>query len=97
MRDSNRQWIFAERPEEEPDMDSFELREGDLPEPRHGELLVRVRYLSVDPYMRGRMRDAESYAEPWSVGDPMQGAVVGEVVESESDAYDAGDLVSGNG
>ncbi|WP_148416066.1 NADP-dependent oxidoreductase [Haloferax sp. KTX1] len=97
MRDSNREWILAERPEGEPDTDSFELREGDLPEPRHGELLVRVRYLSVDPYMRGRMRDAESYAEPWSVGEPMQGAVVGEVVESESDAYDAGDVVTGNG
>ncbi len=97
MRDSNREWVFAERPEGEPDMDSFELRETDVPSPKHGELLVRVRYLSVDPYMRGRMRDAESYAEPWDVGDPMAGAVVGEVVESESDAYDAGDLVTGNG
>ncbi|NIC00777.1 NADP-dependent oxidoreductase [Halobacterium sp. R2-5] len=97
MRDSNREWVFAERPEGEPDMDSFELRETDVPSPQHGELLVRVRYLSVDPYMRGRMRDAESYAEPWDVGDPMAGAVVGEVVESESDAYDAGDLVTGNG
>ncbi len=97
MRDSNREWVFAERPEGEPDMDSFELRERDVPSPKHGELLVRVRYLSVDPYMRGRMRDAESYAEPWDVGDPMEGAVVGEVVESESDAYDAGDFVTGNG
>ncbi|MCD2203350.1 NADP-dependent oxidoreductase [Halobacterium sp. KA-6] len=97
MRDSNREWVFAERPEGEPDMDSFELREGDVPSPKHGELLVRVHYLSVDPYMRGRMRDAESYAEPWDVGNPMEGAVVGEVVESESDAYDVGDLVTGNG
>ena len=97
MRDSNREWVFAERPDGEPDMDSFELRETDVPSPKHGELLVRVRYLSVDPYMRGRMRDAESYAEPWDVGEPMEGAVVGEVVESESDAFDAGDLVTGNG
>jgi len=97
MRNSNREWVFAQRPDGEPDMDSFELRESDVPEPRHGELLVRVRYLSVDPYMRGRMRDAESYAEPWDIGDPMAGAVVGEVVESESDAYEAGDLVTGNG
>jgi len=97
MRDSNREWVFAERPDGEPDMDSFELRETDVPSPKHGELLVRVQYLSVDPYMRGRMRDAESYAEPWDVGDAMAGAVVGEVVESESDAYDAGDLVTGNG
>jgi len=97
MRDSNREWILAERPEGEPDLDSFELREGDVPEPRHGELLVRNRYLSVDPYMRGRMRDAESYAEPWAVGDVMRGGVVGEVVDSESDAYESGDLVTGNG
>jgi len=97
MRDSNREWILAARPEGEPEMDSFELRERDVPEPEHGELLVRVRYLSVDPYMRGRMRDAESYAEPWDVGDAMSGGVVGEVVESESEAYDAGDLVTGNG
>jgi len=97
MRNSNREWVFAQRPDGEPDMDSFDLRESDVPEPRHGELLVDVRYLSVDPYMRGRMRDAESYAEPWDVGDPMAGAVVGEVVESESDAYDVGDLVTGNG
>lgn len=97
MRDSNREWMFAERPDGEPDMDSFELREGDVPEPEHGELLVRVRYLSVDPYMRGRMRDAESYAEPWEIGEPLNGAVVGEVVESESEAYDTGDLVTGNG
>jgi len=97
MRDSNREWVFAERPDGEPDMDSFELRESEVPAPEHGQLLVRVRYLSVDPYMRGRMRDAESYAEPWSVGDVMAGAVVGEVVDSESDAYDAGDLVTGNG
>jgi len=97
VRNSNREWIFAERPEGEPDMDSFELRERDIPDPKFGQLLVRVRYLSVDPYMRGRMRDTESYAEPWEVGDVMHGAVVGEVVESKSDAYDVGDLVTGNG
>jgi hypothetical protein len=97
VKDSNRQWVFAQRPDGEPDTSSFELQEGDVPEPQHGELLVEVRYLSVDPYMRGRMDDRDSYAEPWDVGDVMKGAVVGEVVESESDAYDAGDLVTGNG
>ncbi|MDS0300364.1 NADP-dependent oxidoreductase [Halogeometricum sp. S1BR25-6] len=97
MRETNREWYFVERPEGEPTLDSFEFRESDVPEPRHGELLVRVRYLSVDPYMRGRMRDAESYAEPWDVGDTLKGGVVGEVVESESDRYEAGDYVTGNG
>ena len=97
MRNSNREWVFAERPDGEPEMDCFELREGDVPAPDPGELLVRVQYLSVDPYMRGRMRDADSYAEPWNLGDPMNGAVVGEVVESRSDTYETGDLVTGNG
>ena len=93
----NREWHFAQRPEGEPTMDSFEFRETGAPTPRFGELLVRVHYLSVDPYMRGRMSDSESYAEPWAVGDALRGGVVGEVVESESDAYDTGDLVTGRG
>ena len=97
MTNTNREWLLAERPAGEPDMDSFELRETAVPSPTPGELLVRTRYLSVDPYMRGRMRDVESYAEPWDVGDALRGGIVGEVVESESDAYDAGDLVTGEG
>ena len=97
MTNTNREWLLAERPTGEPDADSFELRETDVPAPAPGELLVRTRFLSVDPYMRGRMRDAESYAEPWDVGDALKGGVVGEVVESESDAFDAGDLVTGEG
>ncbi|ELZ47871.1 alcohol dehydrogenase zinc-binding domain protein [Halorubrum coriense DSM 10284] len=97
MTNTNREWLLAERPTGEPDADSFELRETDVPAPAPGELLVRTRFLSVDPYMRGRMRDAESYAEPWDVGDALRGGVVGEVVESESDAYAAGDLVTGEG
>jgi len=92
-----RAWHFAERPDGEPTPDSFELREDERPTPRHGDLLVRVRYLSVDPYMRGRMRDADSYADPWEVGDVLRGGVVGEVVESGSDRYAAGDLVAGRG
>ncbi|WP_411966157.1 NADP-dependent oxidoreductase [Haloferax sp. YSMS24] len=97
MRDSNRAWHLAKRPDGEPDPDCFELRESDVPEPNAGELLVRVKYLSVDPYMRGRMRDAESYAEPWEVDDVLRGGIVGEVVESESGQFEAGDLVTGNG
>jgi len=73
VTNTNREWLLAERPAGEPDMDSFELRETDVPSPAPGELLVRTRFLSVDPYMRGRMRDAESYAEPWDVGDTLKG------------------------
>jgi len=73
VTNTNREWLLAERPEGEPDMDCFELHETDVPSPAPGELLVRTRFLSVDPYMRGRMRDAESYAEPWDVGDALKG------------------------
>ncbi|QHS16633.1 NADP-dependent oxidoreductase [haloarchaeon 3A1-DGR] len=97
MKETNRSWYFVERPTGEPDADCFELREEAVPEPADGELLVRVEYLSVDPYMRGRMRDAESYAEPWDVGDVLKGGVVGEVVESNDERYDDGDLVTGEG
>jgi len=96
MSDTDRRILLHERPEGEPAPENFELVERDVPEPGPGEVLVRTRYLSVDPYMRGRMRDAESYAEPWDVGDTLRGGVVGEVVESRSDAFDAGDIVTGN-
>jgi NADPH-dependent curcumin reductase CurA len=94
--ESNRQWILTERPTGEPSMENFELREKAIPEPGPNEVLVRTRYLSVDPYMRGRMRDADSYADPWEIGDPMRARVVGEVVESNYDSLVTGDLVTGN-
>jgi NADPH-dependent curcumin reductase CurA len=97
VTDVNRGWYLAERPTGTPDADDFELKEDDVPTASDGELLVRVEYLSVDPYMRGRMRDSDSYAEPWAVGDPLKGGIVGEVVESNSDRYDAGEFVTGDG
>ncbi|UWG49633.1 NADPH-dependent curcumin reductase CurA [Halalkaliarchaeum sp. AArc-CO] len=97
MTNTNREWILAERPVGEPDTACFDLQETDVPTHGSGELLVRTRYLSVDPYMRGRMRDSKSYAEPWDVGDTLRGGIVGEVVESESDDYHEGDLVTGEG
>ncbi|WP_424017018.1 NADP-dependent oxidoreductase [Halorientalis pallida] len=96
MAGTNRQWILESRPTGEPTMDNFELRESAVPEPDHGEVLVESRYLSVDPYMRGRMRDAESYAEPWDVGDVMQAGVVGDVVESNHPDFEEGDVATGN-
>jgi NADPH:quinone reductase len=96
MADTTRQIVMARRPEGVPDEDVFDLQEVAMPSPAAGEVLVETRYLSVDPYMRGRMRDAESYAEPWAVGDPMEGAVVGEVLESNHERWSAGDLVTGN-
>ena len=94
--ETTRQWRLASRPTGEPTAENFELVTVDRPEPGHDEVLVRTLYLSVDPYMRGRMRDAESYAEPWAVDDPMEAGVVGEVVESNHDGFEAGDVVTDN-
>ena len=94
---TNRQFVLGKRPEGRPDRDTFELEETERPEPKHGEVLVRTLFLSVDPYMRGRMRDRESYADPWEVGEPMAGHVVGEVVDSEHDDWQAGEFVFANG
>ncbi|MBP2250893.1 NADPH-dependent curcumin reductase CurA [Halarchaeum solikamskense] len=93
---TNRQFVLARRPEGKPTDDDFELVEADVPDPGPRAVLVRTRYLSVDPYMRGRMRAGESYADPWAVGDVLQGAVVGEVVESNHPDFAAGDTVTGN-
>ena len=95
MVTETRRWHLAARPDGEPTREDFELRETEVTDPGPGEVLVKTRYLSVDPYMRGRMRDAESYAEPWDVGDPMRAGVVGEVVESNYGGLDVGDTVNG--
>jgi NADPH-dependent curcumin reductase CurA len=95
--ETNRSWFFVQRPTGEPDMECFELRETAVPTAGAGELLVSVEYLSVDPYMRPRMRDSESYAAPWDVDSVLKGRIVGEVVESNSDQYDIGDYVTDKG
>ncbi len=95
MSNTNRVYRLAKRPEGTPDHDTFELSEEEIPEPGPGEVLIKTLYLSVDPYMRDRMRDSESYEEPWDVGDALRGAVVGEVVESNGARFDEGDVVTG--
>jgi NADPH-dependent curcumin reductase CurA len=90
-----RRWVLESRPTGEPTMDNFELETVELPALAPREVLVRTLYQSVDPYMRGRMRDAESYAEPWDVGEPMKAGVVGEIVESEHPDFEQGDVVTG--
>ena len=96
MEETNRTYLLAKRPEGKPDHDTFELVEEEIPEPGPGEVVVRTHYLSVDPYMRGRMDDRESYADPWAVGEPLQGGVVGEVVASEGTDFEPGEFVAGN-
>lgn len=89
----NRRWLVRNRPAGWPTPDDFELVEAPVPAPGDGEVLLRCRYLSVDPYMRGRMRDRESYAPPVGLGEVMVGGAVGEVVESNHPDFAAGDVV----
>ena len=91
----NRQVVLASRPEALPTAENFNLVEAPVPVPGDGEVLVRAKYLSLDPYMRGRMRDAKSYAPPLAINEVMTGGVVGEVVQSNDAALAPGDLVEG--
>ena len=79
------------------DESNFRLIDADMPAPRDGEALVKVHYLSLDPYMRGRMDDVKSYAAPQPLDQVMVGGTVGEVVESKADALRRGDMVVGMG
>jgi NADPH-dependent curcumin reductase CurA len=89
-----RQFHLGSRPEGLPQTNNFQLVERKLEAPRTGQLLVRNRWLSVDPYMRGRMTGQKSYMPPFAVGEPLDGAAIGVVVESEDDRFSAGDVVS---
>ncbi|MEJ7636364.1 NADP-dependent oxidoreductase [Aeromicrobium sp.] len=89
----NTRILLASRPHGEPTADNFHIERAPLPEPADGEVLLRTIYLSLDPYMRGRMNDAKSYAAPVELGSVMEGGTVSEVVESRDDSLEVGDLV----
>ena len=91
----NRQITLAARPVGFPQDSDFALVESEIPQPGAGEVLVHVQWLSVDPYMRGRMSEARSYAQPTGLGEPMTGQAVGEVVESDDPRFAVGDTVVG--
>jgi NADPH-dependent curcumin reductase CurA len=91
----NREIHLKSRPNGMPQAENFELVETPLPKPGAGQFLVRNIFMSVDPYMRGRMMDRESYVPPFQVGKVLDGGSVGRVVESNNDAYKAGDYVCG--
>ena len=88
-----RAWHLVSRPQGLPTHDNFALKEIELPQLGDGMIRVRNRWLSIDPYMRGRMNDVKSYVPPFQVGEPMDGGAIGEVVESKADGLKAGDLV----
>jgi NADPH-dependent curcumin reductase CurA len=93
--DVNRQWLLANRPVGWPKESDFKLAEGPVPEPGRGEVLVRTLWLSVDPYMRGRMRDVKSYAPPVPVGGVMEGGAVAKVLASDNPKFVPADIVEG--
>ena len=92
---SNRKITLAARPDGFPKASDFELVESPIPEPGEGQFLVQCEYLSVDPYMRGRMSDAKSYAEPVKIGEVMGGECVGKVLKSNHPKFTAGSYVAG--
>src|SRR6476646_10696696 len=87
------QIILASRPKGPPTPRDFRLETGPLPILAEGQILLKTIYLSLDPYMRGRMNNAESYAPPVEIGGVMEGEVIAEVVQSRHPAYRGGELV----
>ena len=92
----NRQILLASRPSGLPKETDFQIAETEIPQPSDGQCLIRSRYMSVDPYMRGRMRERKSYAPPVGLGQVMVGGAVGEVLESRGAPFSPGDIVVGS-
>ena len=89
-----RAWHLKSRPDGAPTDDNFELKDVALPPVGDGQVRVRNLWLSVDPYMRGRMNESKSYIPPFQIDAPMDGGAIGEVVESKAEGFAPGDLVS---
>ncbi|MGI9436084.1 MAG: NADP-dependent oxidoreductase [Geminicoccaceae bacterium] len=97
MGQKNRRIVLASRPTGLPTTDTFRLESADVPMPADGEMVARTIYLSLDPYMRGRMNDAPSYTPPVAIGGVMTGGTVGQVIDSKLDGFKPGDYVTGYG
>jgi hypothetical protein len=88
-----RAWHLMNRPQGTPTAENFALKDVELPPVADGQIRVRNRWLSVDPYMRGRMNDVKSYVPAFQLGEPMEGGAIGEVVDSKAEGFAPGDLV----
>ncbi len=95
MPERNRQIVLKRRPNGMPVPEDFAVAEAALPEPGEGEVVLRGIYLSLDPYMRGRISGVRSYARPTEIGEVIEGRVVGQVVRSRDPAFRDGDYASG--
>ena len=92
----NNQIILAERPQGMPDSNTFNVVQTNVEEIKENQVLIKTLYVSVDPYMRGRMEDTESYVEPFKVNQVIEGGSIGEVIESKSNKFNQGDIVIGS-
>ena len=89
----NKKIILKQRPVGEPKLEDFELLEEEIRDPGDDQVLLKTIYMSLDPYMRGRMNDAKSYAKPVGIGEVMEAGALSQVVESKSELFKAGDFV----
>ena len=87
---------LKKRPTGLPTSDHFEFVEVPIEKPAMGEVLLQTIYISVDPYLRGRMNDTKSYISPFKLNDTISSGVIGKVVESQSDLFEVGDFVIGS-
>lgn len=88
--------LLKNRPKETPETKDFEFKEQQKPVPNDGEVLLKTKYVSVDPYLRGRMRDEKSYIPPFELNKPLESAIIAEVENSENENFKKGDVVLGN-
>ncbi|MCC6536092.1 MAG: NADP-dependent oxidoreductase [Bryobacterales bacterium] len=95
MSELHRRYVLATRPTGLPTPENFRLESGPVPEPGEGEVVLRTLYLSVDPYMRGRLRDVPSYAPPVQIGELMTGGGVGRVIASRHPQFAVGEVLEG--
>ena len=96
MTSMNKQWRLKTRPVGEPNADTWEYTETEVPTIEDGQLLIKIDYISIDPAMRGWLNDAKSYIAPVKVGDVMRAGTVGEVIDSKHADFAVGDYVSGH-
>lgn len=93
---TTKQIVLASRPEGMPIIDNFRFENIELPPIQSGEVLLKAIYVSVDPYLRGRMNDSKSYVPPFQIGQPIQSGIVARVIDSKNDDFKKEDFVSGN-
>lgn len=91
----NKTILLNNRPKGTPQNSDFKMEDTEKPKVKNGEVLLKAKYVSVDPYLRGRMRDEKSYIEPFQLNEPIQSAIVAEVLESKNDSYKEGEFLTG--